>query len=203
MPRDKTATHERLFENMRREFLENGFDKASLNTIARKTGITPAAIYRHFKNKEAMFEALVKPVVEGFYDICNDYMEKTSEENVKIQIENDFSWAEGGILDYVYEHFDEFRLLVVCSKGTKYEGFFDALVKAEEESSVHMISMLKKIGQKCPEITPEQHHIVATMYMTGLYEIIKHNMPKEKAIECIKFIGRFHESGWRSLIKPE
>ena len=28
MPKDKTATHKRLYECMRREFLEKGFEKA-------------------------------------------------------------------------------------------------------------------------------------------------------------------------------
>ena len=71
----------------------------------------------------------------------------------------------------------------------------------EEESSVHMINMLRKTGYECPEITPEQHHIAASMYMTGMYEIIRHDMPREKAVECIRFTYDFYDAAWRGLLK--
>ena len=201
MPKDKTATHKRLYECMRREFLEKGFEKASLNNIAKQAGITPAGVYRHYASKEAMFEALVKPVVDDFYEMCAKYMKEMTEEDVKSHIANGYSDFENEILDYVYEHFSEFKLLVDCSNGTKYENFFDILVKMEENSSMHMINMLKKSGYECPEITPEQHHIAASMYMTGMYEIIRHNMSKEKAVECIRFTYGFYEAAWKSVLK--
>lgn len=201
MPKDKTATHKRLYECMRREFIEKGFEKASLNNIAKQAGITPAGVYRHYASKEAMFEALVKPVVDDFYRICDEYMKLMTEDDVKYHIANNFACFEDDIFDYIYEHFDEFKLLVVCSKGTKYEDFFELLVKMEEESSVHMINMLRKTGYECPIITPEQHHIAASMYMTGMYEIIRHDMPREKAVECIRFTYDFYDAAWRGLLK--
>ena len=201
MPKDKTATHQRLYECMRREFLEKGFEKASLNNIAKQVGITPAAVYRHYPSKEAMFEALVKPVVDDFNKICNEYMKDMTEDDVKSHIAGGYADFEDDILDYLYEHFDEFKLLVDCAKGTKYENFFDVFVELEEKSSAHMMDMLKKSGYECPEVTPIQHHIAATMYMAGMYEIIRHNMPKEKAVECIRFTYDFYEAAWQSLLK--
>lgn len=200
MPKDKTATHKRLYECMRREFLEKGFEKASLNNIAKQAGITPAGVYRHYESKEAMFEALVKPVVDDFYEMCDKYMKDVTEDDIKRHINSGYSTFEDGFLDYIYAHFDEFRLLVVCSKGTKYESFFDTLVQIEEAYSVHMINMLKKSGYECAELTAEQNHISATMYMTGLYEIIRHDMPREKAVECIRFIYDFYDSAWRAVL---
>lgn len=200
MPKDKTATHKRLYECMRREFLEKGFEKASLNNIAKQAGITPAGVYRHYASKEAMFEALVKPVVDDFYNICSEYMKDMTEDDVCNHIADGYAQFEDGFLDYVYEHFDEFKLLVVCSKGTKYEGFFDTLVQMEEKSSVHMIKMLRKAGYECAELTAEQHHIAATMYLTGFYEIIRHDLPREKAVECIRFIYDFYDKAWKSIL---
>ena len=200
MPKDKTATHQKLCECMRREFLEKGFEKASLNNIAKQVGITPAAVYRHYLSKEAMFEALVKPVVDDFNNVFNEYMKDMTEDDIKGHVSNGYSTFEDGFLDYIYDHFEEIKLLMVCSKGTKYESFFDTLVRTEEESSMHMIKMLKKSGYECAELTAEQHHIAATMYMTGLYEIIRHDMPREKAVECIQFIYDFYNSAWRAVL---
>ncbi len=53
------TTRDRIFKAARRLFDEKGIDAVSLRTIARKVGITPMAIYRHFENKEDLVDALV------------------------------------------------------------------------------------------------------------------------------------------------
>ena len=40
-------------------FLQNGYEKTSLNQIARKVGITKPAIYHHFKNKDQLFHEVL------------------------------------------------------------------------------------------------------------------------------------------------
>lgn len=64
MPKDKTQTYERIMTAAKAEFLEKGYEKASIRTIAAAAGITSAALYRHFADKEAMFAALVQPTLD-------------------------------------------------------------------------------------------------------------------------------------------
>ena len=52
-------TRERIFRTARRLFDEKGIDGVSLRNVAKKIGITPMAIYRHFEDKEALIDALV------------------------------------------------------------------------------------------------------------------------------------------------
>ena len=40
-------------------FLKNGYEKTSLNQIAREVGITKPAIYHHFKNKDELFHEVL------------------------------------------------------------------------------------------------------------------------------------------------
>ena len=54
MPRDKTASHIQVMEAVRAEFLEKGFEKASVRSIAARAGMSAAGLYRHYKNKEDM-----------------------------------------------------------------------------------------------------------------------------------------------------
>ena len=42
MPRDKTDTHNKLLPCIKQEFLEHGYEKASMQNIARRAGITAA-----------------------------------------------------------------------------------------------------------------------------------------------------------------
>jgi AcrR family transcriptional regulator len=52
-------TRDRIFKAARRLFDEKGIEGVSLRNVAKKIGITPMAIYRHFEDKEALVDALV------------------------------------------------------------------------------------------------------------------------------------------------
>ena len=47
-----TATYEKIIRCMKEEFLAFGYEKASLNRVSARVGITTAGLYRHFRNKE-------------------------------------------------------------------------------------------------------------------------------------------------------
>ena len=52
-------TRRRLLELAVRRFAEEGYRATSVSAIARDAGITQAAVYAYFANKEALFEAAV------------------------------------------------------------------------------------------------------------------------------------------------
>jgi len=52
-------TTTRIIRATRRLFDEGGLETLSLRSVAKKVGITPMAIYRHFESKEALVDALV------------------------------------------------------------------------------------------------------------------------------------------------
>ena len=52
-------TRDRIFKAARKLFDEKGLEGVSLRNVAKKIGITPMAIYRHFADKEALIDALV------------------------------------------------------------------------------------------------------------------------------------------------
>ncbi|NCC66585.1 MAG: TetR/AcrR family transcriptional regulator [Clostridia bacterium] len=65
MPKDKNASHALVISAAKQEFLDKGFEKASMRTIAELAGMTPAGLYRHFTDKEEMFAALVQPTLDA------------------------------------------------------------------------------------------------------------------------------------------
>ena len=52
-------TRRRLLERAVRRFAEDGYRATSVSAIAREAGLTQAAVYAYFANKEALFEAAV------------------------------------------------------------------------------------------------------------------------------------------------
>lgn len=60
----KEDVRKKILENAKAEFLELGYKNASVASIARKSQIGVGNVYRYFKNKEAILDAIVTPVVE-------------------------------------------------------------------------------------------------------------------------------------------
>jgi AcrR family transcriptional regulator len=60
---EKADTRTRLLEHARDVYLEGGPSHFSLREVARRTGISAAAVYRHFDNKEGLLSAVCS---EGF-----------------------------------------------------------------------------------------------------------------------------------------
>ncbi|SMC49813.1 TetR/AcrR family transcriptional regulator [Novosphingobium sp. B1] len=64
MPRVTPADRrDRILEAAREEFAERGFAAAKLEDVAKRVGISRAALYLAFDSKEAMFRALVSEVI--------------------------------------------------------------------------------------------------------------------------------------------
>mgnify|MGYP001941601662 CR=1 FL=1 len=61
--RNKEATIKKILQSANDEFAEHGFEQASVRVIAKNAGVTPGAIYKHFKSKEDIFKVLVLSLI--------------------------------------------------------------------------------------------------------------------------------------------
>lgn len=52
------ATREQLLEASTRLFAQRGYEATSIDAVLKETGVSRGALYHHFKNKEALFEAV-------------------------------------------------------------------------------------------------------------------------------------------------
>ena len=66
-----------------KEFAKYGFGGVSMDTIAKKAGITKAAIYYHFKNKASLFEEVVMPKVKKLIEEICSFENKDPREELK------------------------------------------------------------------------------------------------------------------------
>lgn len=57
--RSDSAKRRQIIDGARRIFLGQGFDAASMGTIAREAGVSKGTLYVYFKSKEELFEAIV------------------------------------------------------------------------------------------------------------------------------------------------
>lgn len=141
MPARIKGVSSRLIEAAREEFLEKGFDAASIRNIAAKAETSPRAVYTRFENKEELFAAVVEPVAAEFrkqfrYDKEIDYWDA---ESAAKRAPEDYYIR---YLEFAYSHKTEFTLILKCSANTRYENFIAELADADVESVVSHLDML-------------------------------------------------------------
>lgn len=60
------TTAERILDAAEDIFAEKGFSATSLGDVADRVGIRSPSLYNHFKNKEALYEAVLERLLEHF-----------------------------------------------------------------------------------------------------------------------------------------
>lgn len=203
MPRDKTDTLKRIIPVARQEFLEKGFEKASLRDIAKGAGITAAGLYRHFADKEAMFASLVEPaateLMQLYLKMHQEFEALPKDEQLDSVFNHDSDSIEQFVA-YIYDHFDAFKLLITCAEGTKYAGYMDELVRIEVESTLKFVEVTGNTAVSSGKMSPELLHIISNALMSAIFEVVRHDMPRKAAEGYIKSLRLFFTAGWRELL---
>ena len=203
MSKSEQTTLEKIHAAAKEEFLEKGFLSASLRNIVKTAGVTTGAFYGYFSSKEALFASIVEPhaaaVMGKFMTAQTEFAELPKEEQPDYMGKESadcVSW----IIDYMYDNYEEFKILICCGDGTPYEHFIDSMVDIEVEYTFKYIEVLKSLGKDVPELDRELCHMIASGMFEGVFEAIRHDMPKDRAKAFIKQLREFYTAGWMKIM---
>ena len=104
-------------------------------------------------------------------------------------------------MNYIYDRFDEFKLILCCSEGTKYANYIHDLVVMDVERTEKYYGILREKGKVAGNISRELHHMITSAYFTAAFETVIHDMTKEEAMIYIEELAVFFNSGWEGLLK--
>ena len=203
MSRDFQQTHEKLLACAKKHFLEFGFERASIRDICKDAYVTNGAFYYHFADKEALFGSLVESVVQTIQKIYSESIDKHFDLVKTDELKNLWRLSESTIIqiiEYIYENFDVFRLLLMYSSGTKYAGFLDDLVRADVQETIKLIAELKARGVPVNDLDEDEWHMLVHSYYASIAEIVMHNYPKPAALKYAHTLSVFFSSGWQTVL---
>lgn len=197
------TTLQKIMAEGKKEFLEKGFKDASLRNIVKHAGVTTGAFYGYYPDKKALFEALVLPAVSDleklFLDVHRGF--DALPNSVKQNIVFDYSIPYlNELISFIYEHFNEFKLLVTCAEGTAYADFINDLVEMEVASTISFIHATGNDALLAGRVTMELMHIISSAYFTAIFEIVVHNMPREAADSYVENLNQFFTAGWKTIL---
>lgn len=189
----KPTTLERIHIAAKREFLEKGFLGASLRNIVKCAGVTTGAFYGYYDSKEKLFDALVSEQYEHVMDM---YM---STQNSFKELEAEKQQANMGkiggecleqMIDYMYANEDEFRLILMCSKGTRYENMVHEMSEVEVQATHDFVEVMRENGIEVREIDPKLEHVLVSGMFTAFFELLIHKNDIGEAKTYLKQLRR-------------
>lgn len=192
-----------LLEAGKREFMDKGFQGASLRSIAASLGVTTGAIYRYYTDKEALFDALVAEPAQELVDRYRSVQQSFAQQSVEDQVHNlpevpdeEASW----MMDFLYDHFDAFKLITCFAAGTKYEHYLDTLAEIEDNAGRSLVDRMAEAGYPIRRLDDELIHIMSTALFNGMFETVRHDMPRGKALSYMNDLRDFYSAGWFHLL---
>ena len=201
---------EKLLECAMHEFLESGYNGASMRTIAENAGTTPRSIYTRYEDKEGLFCALVDAPAKELTDFFELHMRQYSQRPVEEQrelfhdeeFENEHKGYMQSIIDLMYGNYDAFKLLICCAEGTKYSRFIEDLAELDERYTLKYIEDTGNDVISSGRAGSLLIHQLCSSYMYGFFEVIRHDMSKEEAQVHTAQLQSFFSYGWDKLFNP-
>lgn len=203
MEKVENTTLDRILKEARKEFLEKGYQKASLREIVKKAGLTTGAFYGYYKNKETLFDALVG---EQYHEILNiysrtleEFFNTPPEEQYDSMIDTTYKCMLQ-MKDYIYENFDTVKMLLCCSDGTKYKDMVPRMAKMDAKATHDFARTMEVIGNGAKKVNPFLEHVLTSAMFNSFFELVVHDVPEEDSKEYIRQLLEFYSAGWGKIM---
>ena len=123
-------------------------------------------------------------------------------ESQRNQIGTYTSKEQERMVDFMYDHLDEFRLLLDAAYGTQFQHFTDEMVRIEADYTYKYMEVIGCDSVKSGAVTEDFIHMIITAYFNGMFEVIRHGMNRETAKRYIRMLNRYHMAGFGTVFSP-
>ncbi len=197
------GAREKILEGARAEFLEKGFAEASMRAIAERAGFTTGMLYSRFADKAEIFRELVEEPAEQLYAYFSQVQEDFARLPAGEQRQRMHTYVDEKVehmVNFIYDHFDAFKLIVCKSGGTSYQYYVDRMIDIETQSTFRFIEVLRALGAEVREIRRDFAHMLSSAMFNGMFEVVSHDLSREDAFDYIRQLQRFFNAGWDCLL---
>lgn len=181
----KDEIRENILKAALQEFYEKGYKSAAIRNIAESAKIATGLVYSYYKNKEAIFDAVLQPVLYDWERVLSaGDGNESRHRNSEIY---GLSRTETECILNLFDHRREFIILLDKSQGTRYENEKERFIKDIEEH-------LNK--HRNDDMDDEVFlHIIANNFVDGLMQIMYHYKGKEWAVMLLHKLSKMYLSG--------
>ncbi|MBR3736674.1 MAG: TetR/AcrR family transcriptional regulator [Lachnospiraceae bacterium] len=189
---------ERIISCAQKEFLEKGYNEASLRNIAKAAGVSTSTMYTRFGDKEGMFAYLISPTEKlpvYLEKALGEYFAKNVEEQ-RGQYEAERNKGFDAIIDMIYEDYLAYKLLISCAPGDTYKNYLEKITEIDVRYTVLFLDENNSRVFRENRINREFCHVVSTAFYSALFHCVEHDMSREDAAKYINELREFYQRGW-------
>ena len=173
-----------ILASARREFLEKGFEKASLKRICENANVTTGALYKRYSGKEELFAAVVADTVADLDEIVaqksvTDFSQVPDEAVVK-------AWD-------LEERHDGFVLLLSRAENTRYANFQHDWVEKMTRSTYGYYWEARRRELTTVDMSEAEIHILLSAFWATIYEPFIHGYNLEQLESHCKLVCKLFD----------
>ena len=184
---NEKESREKLIVCAKKEFMEKGFEKASLRAICSAAGLTTGAIYFFFKDKNGLFGAVIDEPLKRVITAIEQHFSEDMETDIA-----DFQHTSGDhddfakqMIEALYADRDAMIIMLEKASGSSYDGIVDRFVGMIEKYNY-------ALAENYLAAFPEKHineymlHWFSHVQINAFVHLITHVEDKESAVKEIK-----------------
>ena len=187
----KDEVRHQILSEAQHLFLQNGYNRTSLQMIADKVHISKSNLYRYFESKEDLFYELTDSAAEGLKKLILRLRDKRFDPSIG-QREYQLLQSEETLALFSEEKYG-LLLIMEQAQGTRYEGLRGSMVDL----------MAAKIA---PLLADEDNrelmaHIMAKNLIDGTVLILKSRVRPREVRVALNRLVEYHTKGIDTLLK--
>ena len=184
---NEKESREKLIVCAKKEFMEKGFEKASLRAICSAAGLTTGAIYFFFKDKNGLFGVVIDEPLKKVITAIEQHFSEDMETDIA-----DFQHTSGDhddfaeqMIEALYADRDAMIIMLEKASGSSYDGIVDRFVGMIEK---YNYALAKNYLAAFPDkrINEYMLHWFSHVQINAFVHLITHVEEKERAVKEIK-----------------
>lgn len=198
----KTALRRGILKAARREFIQKGFRGLSMRSIAKEAGCSLSNLYNYFNSKDDLFTKVLEPTLNEIKNALRAAKEIQLPEGQFITSLEKEQECNRIIIDYIEEHRDDMKLILLKSSGSSIESFPEYLVEKHQEMFVNYLDYLKKNFPEKIEhgISDFFIHTVSSAYLNIVVEFLTHDIPHDEMLRYTDEMIKYSYNGFIGLL---
>lgn len=175
----------------RQEFVRVGIQRARIEDITARCGLSKGAFYLHFESKEALFREVVAKLMVHHHALREDrdqaYLQLVSQTQRSLKKSGAVSEymaalaaidarEDRRLLEMLWEWRDVLDVLLHGSQGTEFEGAVWAMLDQESERVVTQLGRLEKVGLVRADVPAD----LVGMMIVGTYLLVARRFSRAK-----------------------
>lgn len=174
-------------------FLELGYEKSTIDKIAKEAGISKSNLYNYFKAKDEIFYALTDIAAHEFQKAIDFFCE--NEFTPKFGQNGFNTMLTTGIYELIVHNKDGLVLIMQCSVGTRHESLKSKLIKQMAEKFIRDYKEYLSFDEALM-------NVISANLFNGITEITLCSKSDELYQNLCRFI-KYHSGGFLALITPQ